>query len=575
MLGAFVDRTRLLADIVGELPNSDTTDPALRQGRISLVGGDGASVYQWGTYEPAEHETPWARLDLTAPLENWSLQYFTPAMRSEGRFGGSLLLNLAAGLGALVLALVGLAAYFYRESTREMREAAARVSFVNQVSHELKTPLTNIRMYAELLERSVPEGDEKAARHLDIIVSESQRLSRLIGNVLTFARKQNNKLTLHPVEGSVDRCIQFVLDHFQCLARSQGCEDDIPRWRRHAGALRPRCAGADPRQPVLERGEVRRVRWRDGSHQPAAGSDHEHYGGRSRPRHPDRAGGADLRAVPAPQQQAVGWRHRHGHWPHHRARAGPQAWRRSQGRAAGRRRLLPAGACHPMKVLIAEDDANTRNGLAEILEAEGYETIAARDGREALRLFAKESPDFVCLDIMMPGISGYDVCREIRRSDPAVPVIFISAKSEEIDKVVGLELGADDFIVKPFGVKEVVARIRAVTRRRFAAAPASVRAASFRIGDLEVSPSELRARRNGTAIEISLRDVKILALLRENQGSVVTRDAFFRECWGLKHVPNSRTLDQHIAQLRKRIEIDPKNPAIVQTVHGAGYRYEQ
>jgi DNA-binding response OmpR family regulator len=227
-----------------------------------------------------------------------------------------------------------------------------------------------------------------------------------------------------------------------------------------------------------------------------------------------------------------------------------------------------------MKVLIAEDDANTRRGLEEILEAEGYRTVAADNGREALRLFATESPDFVCLDIMMPGASGYDVCREIRRADPGVPVIFISAKSEEIDKVVGLELGADDFIVKPFGVREVIARIRAVTRRRYATAPAAARPASFRIGDLEVFPSELRARRAAATIELSLRDVRILALLRENAGSVVSRDAFFRECWGRDHVPNSRTLDQHIAQLRKRIEADPRNPAIIQTVHGAGYRYD-
>jgi DNA-binding response OmpR family regulator len=227
-----------------------------------------------------------------------------------------------------------------------------------------------------------------------------------------------------------------------------------------------------------------------------------------------------------------------------------------------------------MKVLIAEDDVNTRNGLGEILEAEGYETVAAENGREALRLFARESPDFVCLDIMMPGASGYDVCREIRRTDPGVPVIFISAKSEEIDKVVGLELGADDFIVKPFGVKEVVARIRAVTRRRFAARPAAARPASFSLGDLEVFPAELRARRAGTAIELSLREVKILELLCRNRGSVVTRDVFFRECWGLSHLPNSRTLDQHIAQLRKRIEVDPRTPAIILTVHGAGYRHD-
>jgi two-component system, OmpR family, alkaline phosphatase synthesis response regulator PhoP len=191
-----------------------------------------------------------------------------------------------------------------------------------------------------------------------------------------------------------------------------------------------------------------------------------------------------------------------------------------------------------------------------------------------LRLFAKLSPDCVCLDIMMPGMSGYDVCREIRRSDPNVPVIFISAKSEEIDTVIGLELGADDFIVKPFGVKEVLARIRAVTRRRFAAAGTSRMPSSFRLGDLEVFPSELRARRDGNPIELSLRDIKILTLLYENRGTVISRDMFFNKCWGLDHLPNSRTLDQHIAQLRKRIELDAKNPVIVRTVHGVGYRYD-
>jgi two-component system, OmpR family, alkaline phosphatase synthesis response regulator PhoP len=228
-----------------------------------------------------------------------------------------------------------------------------------------------------------------------------------------------------------------------------------------------------------------------------------------------------------------------------------------------------------MKVLIAEDDPHTRAGLEEILEAEGYEVFAAKDGKDALQLFRKESPDFVCLDIMMPGTSGYDVCREIRRADSNVPVIFISAKSEEIDTVIGLELGADDFIVKPFGVKEVVARIRAVTRRRFANAKAAAEPSSFKLGDLDVFPAELRARRGGTAIELSLRDIKILSLLHENRGAVISRDTFFNRCWGLDHMPNSRTLDQHIAQLRKRIEVDAKNPAIVRTVHGVGYRYDE
>jgi len=227
-----------------------------------------------------------------------------------------------------------------------------------------------------------------------------------------------------------------------------------------------------------------------------------------------------------------------------------------------------------MKILIAEDDPHTRAGLGEIIEAEGYQVLTAPSGIEALRLFKSESPDVVCLDIMMPGMSGYDVCREIRRADPNVPVIFISAKSEEIDTVIGLELGADDFIVKPFGVKEVVARIRAVTRRRFATSKGNALPSSFRLGDLEVFPLELRARRGATTIELSLRDMKILTLFHENRSVVISRDTFFNKCWGLDHVPNSRTLDQHIAQLRKRIEIDARSPAIVRTVHGVGYRYD-
>ena len=227
-----------------------------------------------------------------------------------------------------------------------------------------------------------------------------------------------------------------------------------------------------------------------------------------------------------------------------------------------------------MKVLIAEDDEHTRNGLAAILDAEGYEVVPARDGREALDLFTRHAPDFVCLDVMMPVVNGYDVCRRIRQANPGVPVVFISAKSEEIDKVIGLELGADDFIVKPFGVKEVVARIRAVTRRSLAARPPEERPASFRLADIEVFPAELRARRGGQVIELSLRDVKLLELFARNQGKVVDRNTLFNVGWGIHYLPNSRTLDQHISQLRKRIELDPRNPAIIRTVHGVGYRYE-
>jgi len=227
-----------------------------------------------------------------------------------------------------------------------------------------------------------------------------------------------------------------------------------------------------------------------------------------------------------------------------------------------------------MRVLVAEDDRRTREGLCEILEAEGYEVLSAADGKEALELFSRERPDFVCLDIMMPGVSGYDVCRQIRADDKRVPLIFISAKSEEIDKVLGLELGADDFIVKPFGVKEVVARIRAVTRRCIEAR-GDVQQSPFSLKDVEVFPDQLRARHRGHEIELSLREVGILDLFHRNPGVVLDRNTIFNECWGQNYLPSSRTLDQHISKLRKKIESDPKEPQIIKTVHGAGYRFEE
>ncbi len=225
-----------------------------------------------------------------------------------------------------------------------------------------------------------------------------------------------------------------------------------------------------------------------------------------------------------------------------------------------------------MKVLIAEDDRLTREGLMEVLESEGYEVIGAPDGAEAIRLFRMHAPDMVCLDVMMPRQSGFDVCKAIRAESPSTPILFVSAKSEELDRLVGFELGADDFIAKPFSVREVVARVRAIARR--CSTDASDVQADFKIGDLSVSPRQLRAKRNSQTIELSPRDVRILQILVEHPGQALDRQAIFRYAWGESHLPNSRTLDQHISQLRKRIEVDPQEPQIILTVHGVGYRYD-
>jgi DNA-binding response OmpR family regulator len=243
-----------------------------------------------------------------------------------------------------------------------------------------------------------------------------------------------------------------------------------------------------------------------------------------------------------------------------------------------------------MRILIVEDDPLTRAGLADVLQAEGFQVRTAEDGATALAAFDEFRPDLACLDVMLPQRSGFDLCRIFRRQCPQLPLLFITAKAEEIDRVVGLELGADDYIVKPFGIREVLARIRAVLRRchggQFsdghdlsAAGSASAtddRAGepSFLIGDLQVLPRQLRARRGSQSIELSPREVELLRLFADRPGEVLTRGEIFNQCWGYHYCPNSRTLDQHISQLRKRIEADPKQPRLIRTVHGAGYRYD-
>ena len=222
VVGAELDRVRLLADVVAELPAAGPRAPALSGGRIALRDAKGATVTQWGTYEPDRDEEPQTTLALSHPLASWTLAYYGSSTELDRALRGGLRLSFGVGFAAVALALAGLAVYFYRESSRAIREAAQRVTFVNQVSHELKTPLTNIRMYAELLEQAVDEDDEKASRYLDVIGSESRRLSRLIANVLTFARQQREPATLRPSPGVVDETVAAALEHFRPSLEGKG-----------------------------------------------------------------------------------------------------------------------------------------------------------------------------------------------------------------------------------------------------------------------------------------------------------------------------------------------------------------
>jgi two-component system, OmpR family, alkaline phosphatase synthesis response regulator PhoP len=227
-----------------------------------------------------------------------------------------------------------------------------------------------------------------------------------------------------------------------------------------------------------------------------------------------------------------------------------------------------------MKILVADDDPITLDSLCVCLSLEGYQVIPARHGGEALDLWRSRRPDLVCLDVMMPERDGFDVCRCIRKEDAGVPILFLSAKNEEIDIVLGLELGADDFIRKPFGRHELLARVRAALRRR--AAPLA-ETASFPFGPLTIFPKELRAEKpeGGTKrhIDLTPREVALLTVLREHQGCPVPRDTFLDRCWGVEYYPESRTLDQPIATLRRKIEENHAEPVLIETSRGVRYRH--
>ena len=229
-----------------------------------------------------------------------------------------------------------------------------------------------------------------------------------------------------------------------------------------------------------------------------------------------------------------------------------------------------------LKILVAEDDANIRMGLVDTLESENYQVAEACDGAEALELFNNNIFDLILLDIMMPGKSGYDVCQDIRMVDKDIPIIMLTAKGEEFDKVLGLKLGADDYITKPFGIHELLARISAVLRRTKRGAESGRKSLQnkFKFGEFEVNAKTYKLSGKSSNIDLSEREVKLIQYFHEHANEVLSRDDILNAIWGIDYYGTTRTLDQHIAQLRKKIEKDPSKPCLITTVHGVGYRYE-
>ena len=226
--------------------------------------------------------------------------------------------------------------------------------------------------------------------------------------------------------------------------------------------------------------------------------------------------------------------------------------------------------CTTNRILIVEDDPAILRGVSDNLSYEGYEVLTAEDGETGYRRVTEEHPDLIILDLMLPRLNGYEVCRRVRGDGIETPILMLTARSEEMDRVMGLDLGADDYVTKPFSVPELMARVRALLRRT---RPGSALPETLHFADVDVDFQRYEVRKAGASIQLSRKEFGVLRLLAARKGAVVTREELLDEVWGYERFPSTRTVDNHVATLRAKLESDASNPVHLLTVHGVGYKF--
>lgn len=221
------------------------------------------------------------------------------------------------------------------------------------------------------------------------------------------------------------------------------------------------------------------------------------------------------------------------------------------------------------KILIIEDDLHMRMGLQDNLEFEGYRVLCAESGEEGLELFAAEHPDLIILDVMLPNMDGIDVCRKLRARQKHIPIIMLSVRGSEVDKVIGLETGADDYMTKPFSVKELLARIKAVFRRFNLKEQEPL----YRLGETEIDFQHHEVKKNGESIEFTAKEFELLKCFVKNSRVPLSREMLLDEVWGMDSSTTTRTVDNHVLRLRKKLEDVPEEPRYFITIYGIGYKF--
>jgi DNA-binding response OmpR family regulator len=222
------------------------------------------------------------------------------------------------------------------------------------------------------------------------------------------------------------------------------------------------------------------------------------------------------------------------------------------------------------RILVVDDEPAILRGVADNLKRELHEVLTAGDGETAYRLVKEKKPDLVILDLMLPKLSGYEVCRQMRKDGIPTPILMLTARGEETDRVIGLDMGADDYVTKPFSVRELLARVRALLRR---VQPSKPSVDQLTIDDVAIDFEKYEARKSGKPFEMTRREFQLLQALASRPGVVVSRDQLLDQVWGLEAYPTTRTIDNHIAALRSKIERDPAQPRRLLTMRGVGYKW--
>jgi DNA-binding response OmpR family regulator len=418
-----------------------------------------------------------------------------------------------------------------KRQSEKLALAERRKAFLDKIAHDLRTPLANLKLYCELVAQE-SLGNPQAEDHCAILSAEVDRLDQVAANAMAFGRSEPPQLR----DAVPDDLVQLSLERFNL--RFASCKTICT------------IAASETQPLVFDLSAFERIL----------------------------VNLLDNACKYAPGAIAVATRYEAGFLRLEVSDKGPgvtpAAAAKPSGSGLGLSIVRDLAEANDGEVILV----NGQPGLRVIVTLKANhleEQLGVADGERALKAFREKKPALCLLDVLMPGIDGLSLCREIRSLDAHIPILLLSARDAEIDRVLGLEIGADDYIVKPFGPRELVARVKVALRRggKVVAAPDEPDD-PFIMGDLRVDVAALRAFRDRHVIDLTRREAALLKILFERRGRPVSRNDLLDLAWGDNFMPDSRALDQYISMLRRKIERDPATPEIIKTVHGVGYRYD-